>query len=129
MTMNQASRGDSRRVLLVDDNDDSAELLAELLGRAGDLEVTTASSGAQALQLAAAILPHVVVLDLGLPDMDGCDVVAKLKATPGLRDARYIALTGRSSQEDLERSQAAGFDHHFVKPPDLQALHSAVRGA
>lgn len=129
MGTNKETGAQPRRVLLVDDNDDASELLAQLLARDGDLVVSTACSGAEALQRAQACKPHVVVLDLGLPDMDGYEVMQRLKRSPELCDTVFIALTGRSRQTDLEQTRIAGFDQHFVKPPDLQALRAAVRQA
>jgi two-component system CheB/CheR fusion protein len=117
-----------RRVLVVDDNPDAAELLAMVLD-GQELEVTTANSGAQAVEYARATRPEVVVLDLGLPDMDGYAVLEHLQAIEDLRGARFIALTGRSSSEDRQRMKEAGFHHQLVKPAEIEHLINLIRGA
>jgi CheY-like chemotaxis protein len=117
-----------RRVLIVDDNEDAAEVLEQLLVRGSqELQVTTASSGSQALATAETLAPHVVVLDLGLPDLDGYQVLAQLKALPALQASLFIALTGRASASEQARANQAGFTHYFVKPADIEALRRAVR--
>jgi two-component system CheB/CheR fusion protein len=115
-----------RRVLVVDDNADAAELLAMVLD-GHEIEVTTASSGAEAVERARSTRPEVVVLDLGLPDMDGYAVLEHLQALEHLRGARYIALTGRSSQEDRQRMREAGFHHQLVKPAEIEQLLELIR--
>jgi two-component system, chemotaxis family, CheB/CheR fusion protein len=121
---------ETRRVLIVDDNEDAAEVLAQLLARGNDqVDVTTASSGAEALIKARELAPGVVILDLGLPDLDGYEVLAQLKRLPELDGALFIALTGRASSAEGTRASEAGFAHYFVKPADLDALRRAVRGA
>jgi two-component system CheB/CheR fusion protein len=116
-----------RRVLLVDDNPDATELLSMLLA-GHELEVATAQTGAEAVERARATRPEVVVLDLGLPDMDGYAVLEHLQAIDDLRGARFIALSGRSSREDQQRMREAGFHHQLVKPPDLQQLIELITG-
>jgi two-component system, chemotaxis family, CheB/CheR fusion protein len=126
----QAYSLEPKRVLIVDDNEDAAEVLAQLLGRGAEpLQVTTASTGSEALELARTRAPSVVILDLGLPDLDGYEVLARLKALPELRDPVFIALTGRASSAEQARALQAGFAHYFVKPADLEALRRAVRAA
>jgi CheY-like chemotaxis protein len=115
-------------VLVVDDNPDAAELLAMVLD-GQELEVTTANSGAQAVEYARATRPEVVVLDLGLPDMDGYAVLEHLQAIEDLRGARFIALTGRSSAEERQRMKEAGFHHQLVKPAEIEHLIELIRGA
>jgi two-component system CheB/CheR fusion protein len=117
-----------RRVLLVDDNPDATELLSMLLA-GHELEVATAKSGAEAVERARATRPEVVVLDLGLPDMDGYAVLEHLQAIEDLRGARFIALSGRSSREDQQRMREAGFHYQLVKPPDLEHLIELITGA
>jgi CheY-like chemotaxis protein len=104
-------------------------MLAQLLTRGGDLQVATANSGAEALQRAREQEPHAVILDLGLPDIDGYTVLAQLKQMPALGATTFIALTGHSSREDQLRMREAGFDHHFVKPADLTRLVEVVHRA
>jgi two-component system CheB/CheR fusion protein len=120
---NGAFRG---RVLVVDDNADSAEMLCTLLS-SHDMDVSTAHSGAEALEVAIALVPSVVVLDLGLPDVDGYAVLEHLKSLEPLRATRFIALTGRSGREEQERMREAGFDHQLVKPPDFKQLIDLIK--
>jgi len=116
-------------VLVVDDNEDAAEVLAQLLSRASDLNIATACSGSQAIAAATERAPRVVILDLGLPDMDGYEVLAQMKRLSALQETVFIALTGRASRAEHARATAAGFHHYFVKPADLDALRHAVRAA
>src|SRR5690606_8300479 len=90
------------RVLLVDDDPDSLEVLSALL-EAADVDVAVARSGAEALERAAQTHPEVIVLDLGLPDVDGYAVLEHLKQSETLRAARFIGLTGRTGREEHER--------------------------
>ena len=117
---------DGPRVLVVDDNCDAAEVLSLLLERSG-FEVCVANSGAEALVRAGEFIPAAVVLDIGLPDVDGYAVLEHLKTQSTLRDTQYIALTGRSSTQDVQRMRAAGFDHVLVKPADIHELESILR--
>jgi CheY-like chemotaxis protein/anti-sigma regulatory factor (Ser/Thr protein kinase) len=115
----------SCRVLVVDDNRDAAESIAIVLKLAGH-DVHTAGDGTEALGLATIHLPEVVVLDLGLPGIDGYEVAERLRELPGLRHAMLIALTGYGSERDRERAHAAGFDLHLVKPADPQRIAHAI---
>ncbi len=110
-----------RRILVVDDNVDSAESLAMMLKLLGN-EVRTAHDGPSALAVAAAFLPDVVLLDIGMPGMDGLEVARRLRQMPSLRKAVLIAQTGWGQEEDRRRSVQAGFDHHLTKPVDAAAL-------
>jgi PAS domain S-box-containing protein len=111
-----------RRVLVVDDNRDSAEsiaLLAEIWGH----EVRTAHDGPSALEAAASSPPEVVLLDIGLPGMDGYEVARRFREQRG-EGVVLIAMTGYGMEEDRRRSRDAGFDHHLVKPVDPEALRA-----
>jgi CheY-like chemotaxis protein len=110
-----------RRILLVEDNPDAAESLGELL-RIWGHEVRIAYEGLGALDQARIETPDIVLLDIGLPGMDGYEVARALRSQPGLERTRLIALTGYGQDADRHRSSQAGFDHHFVKPVDIQAL-------
>ncbi|HEX2644249.1 MAG TPA: ATP-binding protein [Thermoanaerobaculia bacterium] len=110
-----------RRILLVEDNPDAAESLGELL-RIWGHEVRIAYEGLGALDQARVETPDIVLLDIGLPGMDGYEVARALRSQPGLERTRLIALTGYGQDADRHRSSQAGFDHHFVKPVDIQAL-------
>lgn len=117
-----------RRVLLVDDNRDAAESLALLLRLAGH-EVSVAFDGRQALELAGRCMPQMVILDIGLPGLDGYQVARNLRGAQGTAHALMIALTGYGQPGDVARAKAAGFDHHFVKPVDPQAILDLAAGA
>ncbi len=112
-----------RRILIVDDNADSALSMAALQARRGH-EVRTAATGPEALATAAEFLPQVVLLDIGLPGMDGLEVARQLRSMLALRHAFLIAMTGYASPEDRRQAQQAGFDEHLVKPVDLQVLRA-----
>jgi len=111
----------ARRLLLVDDNVDAVESLAVLL-RADGHDVRIAHDGASALALIESFRPHLVVLDIGLPGMNGYEVAQRIRARPELGAPMLVALTGYGQQEDRKRARAAGFDHHFIKPADVSAL-------
>jgi CheY-like chemotaxis protein len=105
----------------VDDNVDAAESLAMLL-RLGRHDVRTAHDGPTALQVAEAFRPEVVLLDIGLPRMDGYEVARQLREREGMGKALLVALTGYGQDEDRRRSLEAGFDAHLTKPADPSVL-------
>jgi CheY-like chemotaxis protein/two-component sensor histidine kinase len=115
----------SKRILVVDDNRDAAETLAALLSELG-ATVTIAESGPAALQILETFQPEAVLLDIGMPEMDGYEVSRRIRATPGNRRVLLIALTGWGQEDDVRRSRAAGFDHHLVKPPDVDKLRDLL---
>jgi signal transduction histidine kinase len=121
----EAYRG-RRRILVVDDNPDAANAAAALL-RIGGHEVTVAHEGAAALRTARTLKPEVVLLDIGLPVMDGYEVARRLRAQPETAHAALVALTGYGREADVARSKAAGMDRHLVKPVDAEALESLIR--
>lgn len=114
-----------RRILIVDDSRDGAESLAMLLRVLG-AEVALAHTGRAALEAVAAWRPDVVLLDIGMPGMDGYEVARRIRADPDHRHISLIALTGWGQDEDRRRSSAAGFDHHLVKPADLDQLRQLL---
>jgi signal transduction histidine kinase len=116
-----------RRVLVVDDNLDSAESLAMVLTLSGH-ETMIAHDGASALEAAATFKPHVIVLDIGLPDLDGYEVARRLREAPATRKSKLVALTGYGQDEDRRRATEAGFDHHVVKPVDPDRLLELLEG-
>jgi PAS domain S-box-containing protein len=118
----------SRRVLVVDDNVDSAESLALLLELYGH-DVRLAHDGLTALEEVWASAPDVVLLDIGLPKMDGYAVARRLREEPSLAHVRLIAMTGYGQEEDRLRAREAGFDHHLVKPVDLDSLRELLAGS
>jgi CheY-like chemotaxis protein len=114
-----------RRILVVDDNRDAADTLAMLLKFLG-AEVCTAHEGITALEMLKAFRPSVVLLDLGMPGMDGFEVARRVRQEPAGREMTLIALSGWSQEEDRRRSQEAGIDHHLVKPVDIDALQALL---
>lgn len=117
--------GGRLRVLVVDDNVDGADTMASLIGFMG-AEVRVASDGRQALREAAAFEPHLVLLDIGLPEMDGYETARRLRGLPGMQ-ARLVALTGYGSAQDRERALAAGFDEHLVKPVPAELMQRLLQ--
>lgn len=116
----------NRRVLVVEDDEDSALLLAETLGDAG-YSVEVAHDGTSALEKAAEFKPEIGVFDVGLPDMDGYQLASRMRALSGLpAGLRLIALTGYGGDEERQRSRAAGFDVHLVKPVMPDVLQRAL---
>jgi signal transduction histidine kinase/response regulator RpfG family c-di-GMP phosphodiesterase len=115
----------AKRVLVVDDNVDAAESLSVLLRLHGH-ETATAHDGAAALDKAARWKPEVVLLDLGMPGMDGCEVARRLRAGEAGRHLTLVAVTGWGQAEDRQRTKAAGFDEHLTKPVDLERIARIV---
>ena len=110
-----------RRILIVDDNVDSADSLAMLLNLVGH-EVWTAYDGASGILAAVEHRPQVILLDIGLPRMDGYEVARRLRQDPRTSGVTLVAMTGYGQPEDRRRTGEAGFDHHLVKPADLDEL-------
>ena len=115
----------SRRILIVDDSRDGGESLATLLRVLG-AEVALAHSGRSALDCVDTFRPDVVLLDIGMPGMDGYEVARRIRANPKNRRMSLIALTGWGQDEDRQRSTAAGFNHHLVKPADIDQLRQLL---
>jgi signal transduction histidine kinase len=114
-----------RRILIVDDSRDGCESLAMLLRVLG-AQVALAHSGRDALHSVDTTRPDVVLLDIGMPGMDGYEVARRIRANPANRNIRLIALTGWGQDEDRQRSAAAGFNHHLVKPADIDQLRQLL---
>jgi signal transduction histidine kinase/ActR/RegA family two-component response regulator len=118
-----------RRVLVVDDNADAAETVAAYLRLEGH-ETKVVTEGTEVLGSARVFEPQVVVLDIGLPGLDGYQIARQLRADSGTRGALLIAVTGYGREEDRSRAAEAGFDCHFVKPADPVEIQAAIeRGA
>jgi len=117
-----------RRVLVVDDNVDTAESLALLLRLKGH-EVETAHDGPAAVKMATSFQPNVVLLDIGLPGLDGYQVASRLRRRRRTAKSLLVALTGYGQEEDQRRAREAGFDHHLTKPVDPQAIYDLLEGA
>ena len=111
----------SLRVMVVDDNEDAAQMLGMLLLRLGH-EVLTVHDGPSTLTAAQQFLPNVVLLDIGLPGMDGFEVARKMREQSIFKDVVLVAMTGYGQESDRQRSKEAGFNHHLVKPPDFKKL-------
>jgi CheY-like chemotaxis protein len=105
----------------VDDNADAAEMLEMALNELG-CETRISCDGASALRIVESFEPHLAVLDIGLPLMNGYELAARLRQRPGVAKLRLVALTGYGQKSDIERALQAGFDEHLVKPIDLSNL-------
>ena len=116
-----ACAGAARRILIVDDNRDSADSLALLLVHAGH-ETHTAHDGYSGLQAAEALRPDVILLDIGMPQLNGYEVARRIRQAPWGGDVTLVALTGWGQAEDRAKSREAGFDEHFVKPVEHRVL-------
>jgi CheY-like chemotaxis protein len=115
-----------RRVLIVDDNHDAADSLALMLSLSGH-ETHAAYDGAAALALAERFVPDVVLLDIGMPELNGYEVAERLRRLPWGRRVVLVALTGWGQDEDRRRALDAGFDHHLTKPVDPQRLATLLQ--
>lgn len=113
------------RILVVDDNQDTAQSMGELLEILGH-QTKVAYDGPKAVELAIAFKPDLVLLDIGLPVVDGYEVARRMRQEESLRDATLIALTGYGRDEDREKAREAGFDKHFTKPIELDALQKLL---
>ncbi len=117
------------RVLVVDDNRDAAILMGRLLKTLGN-NVQVVHDGFTALEAAEQFSPEAVLLDIGLPEMDGYETARMLREIPKCKNVTIIAVTGWGQEEDREKGKLAGFNHHVVKPADsatLMQLLSRVR--
>jgi CheY-like chemotaxis protein len=114
------------RMLIVDDNEDSARSMATLQRLRGH-ETRAAFTGPEAVVVAAEFIPEVVLLDIGLPGLDGYEVARRLRAMPALAGAFLVAMTGYASDEDRGAGKDAGFDEYLVKPVDLDILREWLR--
>jgi PAS domain S-box-containing protein len=116
-----------RRVLVVDDNQDAAELLSvavEMLGH----EVRTAHDGVEAIEVARAFRPAIVLMDLGMPRMNGYEAARRIRETPWGKPIVLVALTGWGQEADKRKTREAGFDHHLVKPAEPATLEAILGG-
>lgn len=113
------------RIIVADDNHDSADTLAMMLTMMGN-EVRTANDGLEAVKLAEEFRPDVVMLDIGMPMLNGYEACRHLRKQPWTKDVVFLAMTGWGQDEDRRRSQEAGFDHHIVKPVDFVVLEKLL---
>jgi CheY-like chemotaxis protein len=117
-----------RRILVADDNHDAAESLTVRLQLAGH-EVRAARDGLEALEVGMDFKPDIVLLDLGMPEMDGCEAARRMRLSSWGKSVTLIALTGWGQQQDRERTADAGFDLHLVKPVSESQLFDAIASA
>ncbi|MDI3288965.1 ATP-binding protein [Polyangium sp. 15x6] len=117
--------GSVQRALVVEDNADAADMLSELLGLWG-YDVRAAQSGEEGVSLAATFRPHVVLLDIGLPGMDGFEVARRLRATRPTSQALLIGVSGYGQEADRRKAEEAGIDHQLMKPLDPQVLQGLL---
>lgn len=112
---------DRLRVLIVDDNEDLSEVMSEFLGESGYM-TRVASSGARGLDIAAAFAPHIVLLDLGLPDITGYEFMERFRAQPANSAVQVIAVSGYGSDEAKSRCRELGISHYLVKPVEFDTV-------
>ena len=117
-----------KRILVTDDNQDAANSVAMLLRLSGH-EVETAYDGIKAVQKAESYQPDIMLLDIGLPGMNGYDVCRSIRQQPWGKSIRIVALTGWGQDQDRRTAREAGFDDHLVKPVDPQTLRQAISAA
>jgi CheY-like chemotaxis protein len=115
------------RILVVDDNKDSADSMGMLLRLKGN-DIRTANDGHEAVEIAETFHPELVLLDIGLPRLNGYEVAHRIRQQPWGRDAILVAMTGWGQDEDRRRSLEAGFNFHAVKPVELAALEELLAG-
>ena len=120
-----ATPTESLHIMVVDDNADAARMLAMVLENAGHRVIVEHGSRA-ALQRAKIDIPQVFLLDIGLPEMDGYELARRLRAQPETADATLIAITGYGQKQDKQNAFDTGFDHHLVKPVDMESLSEAL---
>ena len=113
-------------MLVVDDNVDAADVMAMML-EMHDCHAMTVNNGRDALTASAAFLPDMILLDIGLPDMDGYEVARRLRDDPRTSAVLLVALTGWGSASDRLRSTAAGFDAHLTKPVEVATILSLLQ--
>jgi CheY-like chemotaxis protein len=118
----------SKRILVADDNADAAESLQLWLQMAG-FEVHVAFNGVDALAAAEALLPDVVLLDLGMPGMSGLEVARRIRASAWGGSLVLVALTGWGQDQDRRQTREAGFDHHLTKPVPPDDIEELIRGS
>ena len=123
-----AQKAQPCRILIVDDNEDAADSLGMVLGLDGH-EVIAAYNGEQALERALTFRPQVVLLDIGLPGVDGYEVARRMRASETLQSVRLVAITGYGQETDRERARSAGFAYHLVKPLEFSALQQILVAA
>jgi CheY-like chemotaxis protein/two-component sensor histidine kinase len=121
----EAGRRERARILIVDDNKELARGLGKLLRLLG-YEVEMAHDGPEGIEAARAARPEVILLDIGLPNLDGYHVARTLREEEGFRDTLIVAISGYGQEEDRRRSLEAGMDHHLTKPVDIRTISEII---
>ena len=124
----QRAQTGTRRVVLIEDNEDARDSLAALLRHAGH-EVDTAADGHSGIALTTRLVPDYVFVDIGLPDMDGYEVARRVRACPQLASTCLVAITGYGNEDDRRKALANGFDRHFTKPVEFEAIDALLHTA
>ena len=117
---------DSLRILVVDDNEDGADSLGQMLELLGN-EVRVAHDGLAAIEAAEQFRPQAILLDIGMPKLDGYAACRRIRKKPWGKDTVLIALTGWGQEEDRRRTHEAGFDYHLVKPVESDTLMEVLK--
>jgi PAS domain S-box-containing protein len=125
VALEKASVPHELRVLVVDDNQDAAEVLCMLLQSMG-VDVKAVDSGPAALAIIPDYLPNVILMDIGMPGMDGNEVARRIRAQPQFNNMKLIALTGWGQEKDRQLSHESGFDHHLTKPVNFKVLTELI---
>ena len=128
ITGSHSRKGRFRRILIVEDREDLVDTLTRLLTRLGHA-IETAHDGPAACERALAFMPDIVLLDIGLPGMDGYEVARRLRVEASLDGLIIVALTGYGSESDRDRSKESGIDAHLVKPVEPDALVAIIENA
>jgi len=116
----------TRRLLYIEDNAVNVMIVSELVRRRGDIEFDSAPDGASGVARAAQLLPGLVLLDMQLPDIDGMEVLARLRADPLTAGLRIVALSANAIAADIQRARQAGFDDYWTKPLDFAIFNQAL---
>jgi CheY-like chemotaxis protein len=120
-----ADPGAKRRILVADDNDDSVASMALMLKILGN-EVRTASDGREAVEVAETFQPKLILLDIGMPQLNGYEACRAIRQKPWGADVIIVALTGWGQEDDKQKAREAGFNHHLVKPVGLDAIRKLL---
>lgn len=123
----EAVSTDLRRIVVVDDNVDAADSLGLMLEMAGH-QVRTANDGEAGIAVAAQFRPDVVLMDIGMPKLNGYEAARRMRQHPWSQGMVLVALTGWGQEGDRKKSADAGFDHHLVKPVEMDALTKLMAG-
>jgi len=130
-TRELCAKSNTLEILLIDDNKDFAEVMSELIEMLG-YRTFIATKGCEGIAKAKELHPDIIICDIGLPEMNGYDVAESIRNDNELKDIFLIALSGYTSQTDIQRSKEAGFNRHLAKPvdiDDIEAIFAEFNGA